>query len=276
MATSISGCCDNHNDVVWRAVRTARRIGTDAGQSAADRYCDACVVHRRLRLACGLLLLLSAASAAAGWWLWLRAGPARSFGGLRVPPTWTWMMAVAAFGAWAAWRKWPRDDPARWLRGAAGERATAALLARLPRRRWTVLHDRAVPGSRANVDHVVIGPSGVWVVDSKTCRGRLRVRRGRVWAGSQPVATGPAAWEAKRVGDLLEVPVTPIVAVHGEGLRRRGKRSDGVRVVPASGLLRRLRRPPRVLSGVDAATLARRAAHVLRPYREHEHRHDGG
>lgn len=30
-----------------------------------------------------------------------------------------------------------------------------------------VLHDLRVPGSRASIDHVVIAPSGVWVVDSK-------------------------------------------------------------------------------------------------------------
>jgi hypothetical protein len=30
-----------------------------------------------------------------------------------------------------------------------------------------VLHDLRVPGSRANIDHVVVAPSGVWVVDSE-------------------------------------------------------------------------------------------------------------
>jgi hypothetical protein len=176
------------------------------------------------------------------------------------------LTALGAAAAVAAWRRWPRDNPARWLRGAAGERATAVLLARLPRRRWTVLHDRAVPGSRANLDHVVIGPTGVWVVDSKAYRAPLHFRRGRVWAGSRPVPTDLAAWEAERVGALLAADVIPIVAVHGEGLRRRGRRSDGVRVVPASGLLRRLRRARRVLDREDATHLARLAAEVLPPY----------
>jgi Nuclease-related domain len=30
-----------------------------------------------------------------------------------------------------------------------------------------VLHDLRVPGSRSTIDHVVLAPSGVWVVDSK-------------------------------------------------------------------------------------------------------------
>ncbi len=121
---------------------------------------------------------------------------------------------------------------------------------------------------------MVIGPSGVWVVDSKAYRTRLRVRRGRVWAGRHPVPTDPVAWEANRVGELLAVDVTPLVVVHGEGLRRRGARSGGIRVVPASGLLRRVRGGPMrrlggpVLGAADRPALARRAQAALTPYGE--------
>jgi hypothetical protein len=231
-------------------------------------YGDALVAHRRRRRTSALVLIAGCACLANGLWRWMRAAPL-SIGGLRMSPV--AMTAAGVAAALAAWRRWPRDDPARWLRGAAGEQATAALLARLPRRRWTVLHDRAVPGSRANLDHVVIGPTGVWVVDSKAYRAPLRIRRGRVWAGSRPVPTGAVAWEAERVGERLGVDVTPIVAVHGDGLRRRGRRSDGVRVVPASGLLRRLRRGRlrrrrRVLGRDEAAEVARRAAQRLPPH----------
>jgi hypothetical protein len=38
------------------------------------------------------------------------------------------------------------------------------------------LHDRSVPASRANIDHVVIAPSGVYVVDSKHYQGEVTVR----------------------------------------------------------------------------------------------------
>jgi Nuclease-related domain len=40
-------------------------------------------------------------------------------------------------------------------------------LAALERQGWAVLHDLAVPRSRANIDHLVIGPGGVFVIDSK-------------------------------------------------------------------------------------------------------------
>ncbi len=149
--------------------------------------------------------------------------------------------ACAAFAA-AAVAVRPRPDPRRWLRGAAGERATAELLERLPARRFAVLHDLAVPGSRANVDHLVIGPTGVWVIDTKTTTAPVTVRRRSVHLGGRRLDTAPARWEAHVVADRLGVDVRVVVAVHGGGLRRRGVRRRGVLVLPASRVVRRLRR----------------------------------
>jgi hypothetical protein len=136
----------------------------------------------------------------------------------------------------------PRDDPGRWERGAAGERATAELLTALSARRWVVLHDLALPGTRANVDHLVIGPTGLWVVDSKAYRGRLEARRRRVLVSGNPLETAPVRFEASVVADVLGWPAKAVVAVHAEGLPRRGRRCDGVRVLPASALPARLTR----------------------------------
>ncbi len=67
----------------------------------------------------------------------------------------------------------------RYGRGADGEEATAEALAALDRQAWVVLHDVAWPGRRlANLDHVAIGPSGVFVIDSKNWSGRVAVERG--------------------------------------------------------------------------------------------------
>ena len=62
----------------------------------------------------------------------------------------------------AGWRLRFKSSPeaVAWRRGAAGERRTARLLDPLERQGWAVLHDLAVPGSRANLDHLVIGPGG--------------------------------------------------------------------------------------------------------------------
>jgi hypothetical protein len=65
------------------------------------------------------------------------------------------------------------QDARNWRRGARGERRTARQLNRLARHGWVVFHDLAVPGSRANADHLAIGPAGVFLADSKNWRGQL-------------------------------------------------------------------------------------------------------
>lgn len=64
-----------------------------------------------------------------------------------------------------------------WSIGAAGEEALAAHLAkRCPDA--IVLHDRRIPRSRANIDHLAVAPSGVYVIDAKRYKGRIEVRKG--------------------------------------------------------------------------------------------------
>jgi hypothetical protein len=157
----------------------------------------------------------------------------------------------------------PRRQAARWLRGAAGERATAQILARLPTRRWTVIHDLAVPGSRANIDHLVIGRTGVWVVDTKTTRAAVRTRWRAVHFGDRRLDPGPVVWETEVVSDRLAVSARPIIAVHGALAHRA--RAGSVRVVPAAQLPRRLRRGRRRLRRHEVAALSERAVRVFRP-----------
>jgi len=52
-----------------------------------------------------------------------------------------------------------------WERGASGERIVGARLDRIAG--IEVLHDRRVPGTRATIDHIAIGPGGVYVIDAK-------------------------------------------------------------------------------------------------------------
>lgn len=65
-----------------------------------------------------------------------------------------------------------------WAIGAAGEEKLAAELVKVPGLR--VLNDRRVPGSRGNIDHIVVAPAGVFVVDAKNHRGMVEIRN-RGW-----------------------------------------------------------------------------------------------
>ncbi len=65
-----------------------------------------------------------------------------------------------------------------WGNGAEGERAVARRLDALADPGVIALHDRRVPGSSANIDHIVVGPSGIYVIDAKYREtGRVQLRR---------------------------------------------------------------------------------------------------
>ncbi|MHC6229301.1 nuclease-related domain-containing protein [Arthrobacter sp. MMS24-T111] len=71
-----------------------------------------------------------------------------------------------------------------WDAGALGERVVADKLSELVPRGWYLLHDVHWPGRpKANLDHVLVGPGGVVVVDSKNWTGEVRVVSGVLWQG---------------------------------------------------------------------------------------------
>jgi Nuclease-related domain len=224
-----------------------------AGRSALDVW----KLERRARsrrLVFVVTPLAVVALLVVAYWLAGRLGLSGRLGPVQLPPGPNWpVLGLALSVGGAALVLWPRHDPSRWARGAAGELATAALLEHLPGRHWVVLHDLALQGSRANIDHLVIGPTGVWVVDTKAYRARLEVRWRKVLVGSVPLSAAAVRWEAERVSGVLGVEVRPIVAVHGNGLPRRGRRCSGIKVVPAARLVSRLGRGRRLWPSLTAS-----------------------
>lgn len=66
-----------------------------------------------------------------------------------------------------------------WAAGAAGEAKVGAVLEALQPYGWSVLHDMHWPGRpKANLDHVLLGPGGVIVVDAKNWSGDVELRNG--------------------------------------------------------------------------------------------------
>jgi len=173
--------------------------------------------------------------------------------------------ALAAMAAGWGLRFRPSPDATAWRRGAAGERRTARLLGPLERQGWAVLHDLALPGGRANLDHLVIGPGGVFVIDSKQYRGRLQLDAvGKLWHGRYPLAPALRAvsFEADRAARVLPDPgvaVVPIVAVQGAQVPWGEVVVEGVPVVTARRLPSLLRQLPPVLEPERVAAVASQA-----------------
>lgn len=140
-----------------------------------------------------------------------------------------------------------------WERGSIGEQRLAEALAEVAG--LVVFHDRQVRGTRGNIDHILISPAGIFVVDAKRYSGLIQIRdRGsffsrndRLYVGSRDcsaLATN-MEWQVLAVKNALTaadielsaVPVTPVLCfVDGEwpvilppesykGVRLEGKRS---------------------------------------------------
>lgn len=78
---------------------------------------------------------------------------------------------------WASLGPEPQSTRA-WALGALGEERVAACLHGVADRGVLALHDRRVPGRRSNIDHIAVGPAGVFVIDAKRYENaEVRVRR---------------------------------------------------------------------------------------------------
>src|SRR5829696_7380474 len=214
---------------------------------------------------------------AAEWAAWTRTLPWRVaatlgigagggvLGSLLAPRLGLAAAGLAAIVAGWALRFRPSPDARAWRQGAVGERRTARLLDPLERHGWAILHDLAVPSSRANLDHLAIGPGGVFVIDSKQYRGRLQLDpSGRLWHGRYPLAPTLRAvsFEADQAAQVLTDPdmvVMPIVAVHGAQVPWGKVLMDGVPVVAARRLPSLLRQLPTVLGPERVTGLADQA-----------------
>lgn len=87
------------------------------------------------------------------------------------------------------------DDPqstTAWQTGALGEERLGQRLNALASDSVRVLHDRRIPGSRANIDHVAVTASGIYVIDAKKYAGRpsLRVEGGIIRQRTERLMVG--------------------------------------------------------------------------------------
>jgi hypothetical protein len=80
------------------------------------------------------------------------------------------------FGGLAVALSDERQSTNAWERGAVGEERLGARLDSLASAEIAVLHDRRIPGTRANIDHIVVTTGGIWVIDAKRYKGRPELR----------------------------------------------------------------------------------------------------
>jgi hypothetical protein len=159
---------------------------------------------------------------------------------------WRWRLIVAAavmagFSLWISWKlgltlaavviiadtiyRSRRGYPGV-IRMTAAQRRTRRQLGKLARAGYRAMHARPIPESKEQIDHLVVGPTGVFAIDSENWDKRMpvRTRKGtQLWHGPKSMKDRllHAQWEAQRAADMLSgevgqpVSVRPVMAVYG-------------------------------------------------------------
>lgn len=168
-----------------------------------------------------------------------------------------------------------QSDAQVWAKTAAADRATAKALRPLThvtrgllgRRepRWKVLHSIPLGDTGTDIDHLLIGPAGVFAIASKNHTGKT------VWVGPRGITidralvrySPKALADARRAqallaaahpGPSLDVDVWAIIVMVGAIVTGRHGTADGVLVTSTDDLVNRMLALPEILSDaqVDA------------------------
>lgn len=157
-----------------------------------------------------------------------------------------------------------RTDERAWRIGAAAEESIGAELESLVAQGWRVLHAVPVGAGDSDIDHVLIGPAGVFTVNSKHHPGaKVWVVSKQIRVNNHPVpylrnSRHEAARAAKLLSTVLGFPVTAtgvLVFRLGSGALTVRERPEDVHVLRASKALPPLRRLPAVLAPMQVEAL---------------------
>ena len=146
-------------------------------------------------------------------------------------------------------RLWPVVE--RRDRGARGEEAVGECLAPLQDAGWCVLHD-VVLGPRGNIDHVALGPAGLFTIETKSHGGRIPAARIERRMLAQAYA------QAKLLERVTGVGAEPLLVFSRAYLQPGTSRQRGVTVLPARMLAGYLARRPAKLGADRVEDLAAR------------------
>ena len=120
-----------------------------------------------------------------------------------------------------------KTDERAWRVGAAGEEKVGPKLEKLISLGWRVLHSVPVGAGDSDIDHVLIGPGGVFTINTKFHPGgRVSVLRHKIYVNGQATHyVTNSRFEGKRAARLLtaalgwEVPVKPALVLLTGGLQ---------------------------------------------------------
>lgn len=188
--------------------------------------------------------------------------------------------AVIYAGADTIYRSKTTGITPAWVRVTSAQRRTGRRLRVLRTAGYMALHARTIPGTNTVIDHVVVGPSGIFTVDSQLMDPRLPVTasKGMLYHGpvSQVERIDHARFEASHAAALIatelgqRVRVRPAMVVYGPSIPWTIVRLKGVDVFDGRHVSTYFRKQSKATAGhhLDSAQVAlvfAAAAHALPP-----------
>lgn len=146
-----------------------------------------------------------------------------------------------------------KRDYSNWVQGAEGEEVVGKALEELRAEGWCVIHD--VSFGRGNIDHIVVGPGGIFTIETKS-------RGGKVWPDRlEPKMLGQAYAEKKTLEAITHMEVQALLVfsrayIVGKGIAKR----RGVTILSIRSLGWFFSRQPAMISPERAEVIYRRLA----------------
>ena len=151
------------------------------------------------------------------------------------------LVAVAA----AILLAWGDRRLGNFLKGAKGEEWVAHELAFLSAD-YTVFNGLRLGGGKENFDHIIVGPAGVFVVETKNWKGSVEFRDGRLFAGGKEPSRPPLKQVKAAAAELVSyiddagcggVPVNTVLCFLGTKLPEEIMNVNGVVVCAGKRLV---------------------------------------
>jgi hypothetical protein len=144
-------------------------------------------------------------------------------------------------------------------RGAKGEEQVGSLLNGLEGKGWHAIHDASL--GNGNVDHILVGPAGVFTVETKSHPGPVRVAR------IHGATLKQAQAQQRAIARVTGVEVEPLIVYSRAWIDRPLARRKGVRVLPARMLPRYLDHRQARMSPEQIERAQTRVSAALREHR---------
>ena len=145
---------------------------------------------------------------------------------------------VALAIALVLFMRWSARRLRSFIKGAEGEETVARILSFLPSGH-TVFNDVYFGGGSPDLDHIVIAPSGVFVIETKTWSGDITFENGQVFCDGKSPSRPPLKQvkeAAAHLADLMtetncpEAPIVPVLRFVGSQLENGPANIGGVRI----------------------------------------------